>query len=87
MRRLDHLAAAVSSKIEVFGFDSHINVSVNTNSDKLYLIGQVNGLSVQVPNIPLWLNQNVDAKFDTLAQYKVDVGFVREYLLMHIEQF
>lgn len=78
LRRMDHLAAALTSHIKVFQFENHINISVNTQSDKLYLTGNVNGQSIQVPNVPMWLNQAIDAKFDTQAQYEVDIGFVRK---------
>lgn len=80
LQRLDHLVAAFSPKIKLFNFENGINISVNTHSDKLQLVGNINGETVKFPNVPLWLNENIDAKFDTIAQYEVDAGFVRKFL-------
>lgn len=87
LRRLDHLAAAVSPEITLYAFDSHINVSVNTDSDQLHLIGEINGHRVHVPNVPFWLNRKIDAKFGTIEQFKVNAGIVRKYTRHPFDNF
>lgn len=80
LHRLDHLAAAFSPNIQLFNFTKGINATVNTHSEKLQLVGILNGHKVSFPNLPFWFNEGIDAKFDTSDQYQVDFGFVRKLM-------
>lgn len=64
----------------MFHFEKEINISLDTHSDKPHIIGKVNGQNVRIPNILLWLNEEIDAKFDTIQQCRADVGFIRKFI-------
>lgn len=67
--RLDYFVTALSSsEPELYKFTERINVAVNTYSEKLQLTSLVNGKNVTLPNLPLWFNQNIDAKFNRPEQ-------------------
>lgn len=79
MTRLDYFSTSLSSHIDLYGFTNKINTQINTSSDKLQLIASVNGKNVTVPNLPLWLNKNLDAKFDRPEQLTFSFGRARKF--------
>lgn len=78
--RLDYLATSISSQIDLYKFTERIDVLLNTFSDKLQLAASLNGKNITIPNLPLWLNRNLDAKFDRPEQIALSFGSTREYI-------
>lgn len=47
------------------------------------LTGLLNGKNVSVPNVPLWLNNKIDAKFDTFTELSYKYGINRKCSISH----
>lgn len=70
---------AFAPEIKMLDFKNSVYATVNTQTDKLELNALINGQNFVLPNFPLWLNTNFDAKFDTLRQQlSFHYGLMRE---------
>lgn len=78
MTRLDYFATSLSTHIDLYQFTEEIDVQVNTSSDKLQLTAFLNGKNVSIPNLPLWMNRKLDAKFDRPEQVAFSFGYSRK---------
>lgn len=79
LTRFDYFMTALSTHIDLYKFTNEIDAQINTFSDKLQLTAVLNGKNVTVPNLPLWLNRNIDAKFDRPEQLAFSLGSAREF--------
>lgn len=68
----------MSSHTDLYKFTDKIDVEINTFSERLQLTASVNGKNVTVPNLPLWINRNVDAKSDRPEQLAISFGYTRK---------
>lgn len=87
LTRFDYFATSLSPHIDLYGFTDQIDAQINTLSDKLQLTASVNGKNVTVPNLPLWLNRNLDAKFDRPEQLAFSFGRARKLARMNFTAF
>lgn len=87
MTRFDYFATSLSTHIDLYGFTDRIDAQINTLSDKLQLTASVNGKNVTLPNLPLWLNRNFDAKFDRPEQLAFSFGRARKFACMNFTVF
>lgn len=76
--RFDYLLASITSQTDLYHFNERIEAEINTHSDGLRLNALVNGKNVSVPNLPLWFNRHLDAKFDRPEQMAFSVGYARK---------
>lgn len=79
LTRLDYFMTSLTSHTDLYEFTNYIDVEVNTLSEKLQLTASVNGKNVSIPNLPLWINRNFDAKFDRPEQIALSFGYTRSY--------
>lgn len=79
LTRLDYLFASITSQTDLNHFTKHIDAEINTHSDRLRLNAMVNGRNVSVPNLPLWFNRHIDAKYDRPEQIAFSIGYARKY--------
>lgn len=77
------MATSISSQIDLYKFNEHIDVLLNTFSDKLQLAAELNGKNIIIPNVPLWLNKNLNAKFDRPEQMALSFGSTREFVYLN----
>lgn len=80
--RLDYLFASITSQIDLYHFIKSIDAEINTHSDRLRLNALVNGRNVSVPNLPLWFNRYLDAKYDRPEQMASSIGYARKCQLL-----
>lgn len=78
LKRFDYLFSSITSQMDLYHFNEHIEAEINTHSDRLRLNALVNGKNVSVPNLPLWFNRHLDAKYDRPEQMAFSVGYARE---------
>lgn len=78
--RLDYLFASITSQIDLYHFIKSIDAVINTHSDRLRLNALVNGRNVSVPNLSLWFNRYLDAKYDRPEQMASSIGYARKCL-------
>ena len=76
--RLDYITTALSPELKLYNFKNGINATVALSSKKLQFAGMLNGQKMIVPNLPLWLDKSIDAKFDTKAHYEIELGVARK---------
>lgn len=81
LTRLDYFMTSLTPQIDLYQFTDHIDIGVNTLSEKLQLTASVNGKNVSIPNLPLWINRNLDAKFDRPEQVALSFGYTRNLLI------
>lgn len=79
MTRFDYFATSLSANVDLYKFTEQIDARVNTLSEKLQLKASVNSKNVTIPNIALWINRNLDAKFDRPEQFALSFGSAREF--------
>lgn len=76
--RLDYFMTSLSTHTDLYKFTDHIDVELNTLSEKLQLTASLNGKHITIPNVPLWINRNLDAKFDRPEQIALSFGYTRK---------
>lgn len=69
---------SLSTHTDLYKFTERVDIEVNTLSEKLQLTASLNGKNLTVPNLPLWINRNVDAKFDRPEQLSLSFGYTRK---------
>lgn len=79
LTRLDYFITSFSANLDLYKFTDEINAQINTFSDKLQLTAILNGKNATVPNLPLWLNRNFDAKFNRPEQLAFSLGTARKF--------
>lgn len=72
---------SLSTHTNLYRFTDKIDVEIDTSSEKLQLTASLNGENVTLPNLPLWFNKNIDAKFDRPEQLPLSFGHARNILI------
>lgn len=76
--RLDYFLTSLTTHTDLYKFTDRIDVEMNTLSEKLQLTASLNGKNITIPNVPLWINRNLDAKFDRPEQIALSFGYTRK---------
>lgn len=79
LTRLDYFMTSLSTHTDLYKFTESIDAEINTKSERLQLTAHLNGKNITVPNLPLWFNCHIDAKYDRPEQMAFNFGLARKF--------